>query len=66
MCRTSFDVNDTGSNPPFGELFFLPFQISHHIRKAFIFHKNEGNNQNVESKVKGRVRVGVGRALLSH
>ncbi len=46
--------------------FFLPFQISHHIRLAFIFHKNEGNNQKVENKVTGRVSVGVGRALLSH
>ncbi len=43
--------------------FFLPFQISYRIRKAFIFNKNEGNNQKVENKVSGR--VGVGRALLS-
>ncbi len=33
--------------------------------KAFIFNKNEGNNQKVENKVLGRVRVGVGKALLS-
>ncbi len=30
-----------------------------------MFNKNEGNNQKVENKVSGRVRVGVGRALLS-
>ncbi len=59
-----FDAIDPGSNPPFGELFFLPFQISDHIRKAFIFNKNEGNNQKVENKVSGRVRVGVGRAFV--
>ncbi len=51
------------SNPPFAELLFLPFQISYRIGKAFIFNKNEGNNQKVENKVLGR--VGVGRALLT-
>ncbi len=35
--------------------FFLPFQISYRIVKAFIFNKNEGNNQKVENKVSGRV-----------
>ncbi len=30
---------------------------------AFIFNKNEGDNQKVE-KVSGRVRVGVGRAYI--
>ncbi len=56
---------DQSSNPPFAELFspFSNFK-SHHIRKAFIFSKNEGNNQKVESKVSGRVRVGVGRAFV--
>ncbi len=49
----------------FCRTFFLPFQISYRIRKAFIFNKNEGNNQKVENKVSGRARVGVGRALLS-
>ncbi len=44
--------------------FFLPFQILNHTRKAFIFNINEGNNQKVEIKVSGSVRVGVGRALL--
>ncbi len=43
--------------------FFSPF--SNHTRKAFIFNKNEGNNPKVEIEVSGRVRVGVGRALLS-
>ncbi len=56
MCRIRLLVN----------FFFLPFQISNHIRKAFIFNKNEGNNQKVENKVSGRVRVrvGVGRAFV--
>ncbi len=44
---------------------FSPFSISYRIGKAFIFNKNEGNNYKVEHKVLGRVRVGVGRALLS-
>ncbi len=47
-----------------GEHIFLPLQISNHIRKAFIFNKNEGNNQKVENKE--WFRVGEGRALLSH
>ncbi len=34
----------------------ISFQISYRIRKTFIFNKNEGNNQNVENKVSGRVR----------
>ncbi len=38
--------------------FFLPFQISNHIRKAFLLKKNEGNNQEVENKVSGRCREG--------
>ncbi len=63
--RMLFDAIDPSSNPPFAKLFFLPFQIAYHIRKAFIFNKNEGNNQKVEDKVSGRVRVGVGSALLS-
>ncbi len=62
MCHTSFDAINPSSNPPFGELFFSPF--SNHIRKAFIFYKNLGNNQKVENKVSGRVRVGVGRAFV--
>ncbi len=52
------------SNPPLPN-FFLPFQISYRIGKAFIFNKKEGNNQKVENKVLGRGRVGVGRALLT-
>ncbi len=60
-----FDAIDPSSNPPFAELFFLPFQISYRIGNAFIFNKNEGNKQKVENKVSGRVRVDVGRALLS-
>ncbi len=45
--------------------FCSPFLnlISH--GKAFIFNKNEGNNQKVENKEPGRDRVGVVRALLS-
>ncbi len=58
MCRIRLLAN----------FFFLPFQISDHIRNAFIFNKNEGNNQKVENKVSGRVRVrvrvGVGRAFV--
>jgi len=45
-----FDTIDPSSSPPFAKLFFLPFQISYSIGKAFIFNKNEGNNQNVENK----------------
>ncbi len=62
-----FDAIDQWFDPTFGrlaELFFsLPFQISYRIVKAFIFNKNEGNNQKVENKVSGRVRVGAERAL---
>ncbi len=54
MCSIHFDAI------VFGQLFFLSFQISNHARKAFIFNKNEGNNQKVENKI--MVRVGVGRA----
>ncbi len=54
-----FDAINPGSNLPFVKHFFLPF----HIGKAFIFNKNEGNNQKVENKVSGRVRVGVGLIL---
>ncbi len=43
VCCSYFDTIDPGSNPH----FFLPFQISNQIRKAFIFNKNEGNNQKV-------------------
>ncbi len=27
MCRTSFDANNTGSNPSFGKLFFSLFKF---------------------------------------
>ncbi len=47
------------------ELFSLPFQIRNHVAKAYIFSNNEVNNLKVELKVSGRVRVGVGRDLLS-
>ncbi len=46
-----------GSNLPFGELFFLPFQIQITSEKHLFFNKNEGNNQKVENNVSGRVRV---------
>ncbi len=60
-----FDAIDQWFDPAFGRTFFfsLPFQISYRIIKAFIFNKNEGNNQKVENKVTGRVRVGAERAL---
>ncbi len=64
MCCTRFDAIDPGTNLPFGELF-LPFQISDHIRKAFISNKNEGNNKKVGNKVSGMVRLCAGRALFS-
>ncbi len=41
--------DDPSSNPPFA--FLLPFHISYHIGKAFIFSKNEGNNWKVKIKV---------------
>ncbi len=47
---------DPGSNLPLGELFFSLFQISDHIRKAFIFNKHEENNQ---KQLKIRYRVGL-------
>ncbi len=51
-----FDAIDQWFDPVFGQTFFsLPFQISYRIVKAFIFNKNEGNNQKVENKVSGRV-----------
>ncbi len=53
--RVHFDAIDPSSNPPFAKLFFLRFQISYRIGKAFIFNKNDGNNQKVENKVSGRV-----------
>ncbi len=46
---------DQGSNPRFAELFSLPFQIRYHV----------GSNLKVELKVSDRVKVGVGRNLLS-
>ncbi len=45
-----FDAIDQSSSPPFAELFFIPFQISYRIGKAFIFNKNEKKNQKVENK----------------
>ncbi len=53
--RMLLDVIDLSSNSPFAELFFF---LSYRIGNAFIFNKNEGNNQKVG-------RVGVGRALLT-
>ncbi len=49
--------------PRLANFFFLPFQISNHIRKAIIFNKNEGNNQKVENKVTGRVSVGKAKTI---
>ncbi len=48
-----FDAIDPGLNQPFN-FFFIPFQISYRIKKAFIFNKNEYNNQKVENKISGR------------
>ncbi len=53
----AFSRDQSGFESVFWRTFFLPFQISDHIIKAFIFNKNEGNNQKVENKVSGRVRV---------
>ncbi len=38
--------------PHFAEIVLLPFHISYHIGKAFVFYENktEGNNQKVEIK----------------
>ncbi len=60
MVRCMHDVIDQSLKPPFAELF----KISYCIGKACIFNKNEGNNQNVENILSGKVRVGVGWALL--
>ncbi len=60
-----FDATDPSSNPPFAELFFSLFKSHIASERHFIFNNNEGNIQKVENKVSGRVRVGVGRALLS-
>ncbi len=62
-----FDVMDSSSNPPLAKLFFIFFLFKSHItlEMHLISIKNEGNNLKVENKVSGRVRVGVGRALLS-
>ncbi len=55
MSHVFLTRSTSGSIPPLAELFFsLPFQISNRIVKAFIFNKNEGNNQKVENKVTGQ------------
>ncbi len=65
LLEVLFDAINLGSNPRFAKLFFPTFQIRYHIGKACIFSNNEGNNLKVELKVSGRVRVDVGRDLLS-
>ncbi len=57
--RRSFNISFSGVDgkarefePAFCRTFFLPFQISYRIGKAFIFNKNEGN-ENVGNKVSG-------------
>ncbi len=57
MCHTPFDAIDPGSNLPFGKLFFLPFQISNRIRKAFIFFIKI---KEIIKKLKIKYRVGLG------
>ncbi len=47
----TFDVIDQSSSPLFAELVLLPFLITYQIRKAFIFNKNAGNEQNLETQV---------------
>ncbi len=68
MCHVFLTRSTSGSIPPLADwpnfFFSLPFQISYRIVKAFYdANKNEGNNQKVENKVSGRVRVGAERAL---
>ncbi len=46
----AFWRDQPGFEPAFCWTFFLPFQISYCIRKAFILNKNEGNNKKVENK----------------
>ncbi len=65
MCCVHFEVIDPGSNPPFGKLFFSLFKFQITSEKHLFSIKKEGNNQKVEIKVTGRIRVGVGRVLFS-
>ncbi len=64
MCCTHFDAIDPGLNLPFGELFFLHFQIT--SKKHLFSIKMKLNNQKVANNVSSRVRVGIESALLSH
>ncbi len=48
-----------------GRTGHLMANFKSHQKSIYFFNKNEGNKQKVENKVSGRVRVGVGRALLS-
>ncbi len=58
QCLTHFNAIDLGSNPPVGKLFFLPFQISNHIRKAFFFFLIKIKEINKKLKIKNRVGLG--------
>ncbi len=58
-----FHAINPGSRLPFVELFFSLFKS--HIASEWLMVIIKGNNKKVENKVSGRVRVGVGRALLS-
>ncbi len=51
-----FDAINPGSNPSSAELFFLPFQISYRIGKAFIFNKIK----EIIKMLKIKHRVGLG------
>ncbi len=55
----------SGSNLPFAELFFSLFKFQITSEKHFFSVKMKEITKKVENKVSGRVRVGVGRALLS-
>ncbi len=59
-----FDAINPGSNLPFGKLFFSLFKFQITSEKHLFFNKNKGNNQNVENKVSGRVRVVVVGGLI--
>ncbi len=66
MCVILLLMQLTGvRNRVLANFFFslLKFQVT--SDKHFFLYKNEGNNTKVENKVSGRVRVGVGGALLS-
>ncbi len=42
-----FDARDPSSRQPFAEIVLLPFHISYHIGKAFVFNKNKNHLDNI-------------------